>query len=77
MSFVFEGDFYLGPISLHLAVGDDHVEIHHLGHPQVAQVFAGSLDRNLGGFLPGRCASADHFDNFIDALRLGCFSLDP
>jgi hypothetical protein len=47
------------------------VELYDLCHPQFAQVFAGALDRNLGGFLPGRRASADHFDNFIDALRLG------
>ena len=55
MPFIFEGDFDLGAVRFDLAVGDDHVLLDDLGHPQLAQMLARELDRDLGGFLPGFC----------------------
>ena len=38
---------------------------------QFAQMLSRKLDRCLGGILPGFRAGADHFDDFVDALRHG------
>ena len=69
MALILEGDFDLGPVGFHLAVGDDEVLLEDLRHAQVAQGFGSALDRRLGGLLPGFRAGADQFDDFVHTLR--------
>src|SRR6478736_7006292 len=70
MAFVFEGDFDLGAVELNLAVANSHVLRHDLRYAQLAQMFSGLLDHVLGSVFPAFGASADEFDNVVNALGM-------
>src|SRR6476660_5803670 len=70
MAFVFEGDLDLGAVKLNLAVADSHVLRHDLRYAQLAQMFSGLLNHVLGSAFPAFGASADEFDNVVNALGM-------
>src|SRR6476619_5480161 len=70
MAFVFEGDLDLGAVKLNLAVADSHVLRHYLRYAQLAQMFSGLLNHVLGSVFPAFGASADEFDNVVNALGM-------
>src|SRR6476619_679589 len=70
MAFVFEGDLDLGAVKLNLAVADSHVLRHYLRYAQLAQMFSGLLNHVLGSAFPAFGASADEFDNVVNALGM-------
>src|SRR6476469_1776753 len=70
MAFVFEGDLDLGAVKLNLAVADSHVLRHDLRYAQLAQMFSGLLNHVLGSVFPAFGASADEFDNVVNALGM-------
>ena len=70
MAFVFEGDLDLGAVKLNLAVADSHVLRHDLRYAQLAQMFSGLLDHVLGSVFPAFGASADEFDNVVNAFGM-------
>src|SRR6476659_2995764 len=69
-AFVFEGDLDLGAVKLNLAVADSHVLRHDLRYAKLAQMFSGLLNHVLGSVFPAFGASADEFDNVVNALGM-------